>query len=232
MRGAFVHVGICKTGNSGPGARLRPAWCLAALLLCAGTAAAQPPEPVGPYAVDVRGALARFKQDPSVAAGLDVPADSLPTRGLGLGAGVHFYPLRVRRVTLGFGGVVLVARDILMKTADASASVVAPTVTPRLSLLSPQLSLNFGTREGWSYISGGVGLARLTSERDDQPAADSRGRVRATHYGGGARWFTGPHLAFTFDLRFYTVNAGEPAATAPAYPRSRFMVISAGVSLR
>jgi hypothetical protein len=101
MRGAFVHVGICKTGNSGPGARLRPAWCLAALLLCAGTAAAQPPEPVGPYAVDVRGALARFKQDPSVAAGLDVPADSLPTRGLGLGAGVHFYPLRVRRVTLG-----------------------------------------------------------------------------------------------------------------------------------
>lgn len=219
-------------GSGSPRGWLRPILCLAAVLLGAASAAAQPPEPVGPYAVDVRGALARFKQDASAAAALDVTADSLPTRGLGLGVGVHLYPVRVRRVTLGVGGEMLVARDSLMKEAETGATVVPPTVTTRLSLFSPQVSLNFGTREGWSYISGGIGLARLTSDRDDRPAADGQGRVRASHYGGGARWFTGPHLAFTFDVRFYTVNAGEPAGGAPASPRSRFMVISAGVSLR
>ncbi len=56
--------------------------------------------------------------------------------------------------------------------------------------------------------------------------------MRTTHYGGGARWFTGPHLAFTFDLRFYTVNAQPAAGNRPAYPRTKMMVISAGVSFR
>ena len=26
------------------------------------------------------------------------------------------------------------------------------------------------------------------------------------NYGGGARWFNSPHLAFTFDIRFYAIS--------------------------
>ena len=36
-----------------------------------------------------------------------------------------------------------------------------PTVNARFSALSPQVSLNFGTRDGWSYLSGGIGWARF-----------------------------------------------------------------------
>jgi hypothetical protein len=201
------------------------------LLIGAADVAAQPPQPIGPYVVDARGALVRFKQDASVATGLEVTADNLPTRGLGIAAGAHWYPLRRGRVTLGLGGELLLARDTRTKE-QTDVTVATPTVTTSFSSMTPLVSLNFGTGEGWSYISGGVGLARLTSERDDAPFADSASRVRATNYGGGARWFTSPHLAFTFDLRFYTINAQPSAGTRPAYPRSKFMIISVGVSLR
>ena len=31
--------------------------------------------------------------------------------------------------------------------------------------LAPQVSFNFGGRDGWSYLSGGIGLATLTAEK-------------------------------------------------------------------
>jgi hypothetical protein len=213
----------------------RPEVCVAALAVClllsAGTAAAQPPEPIGPYALDARGTLARFKGSAAVADPLGVAADDLPTRGLGLAVGAHWYPLRRGRVTFGLGGELLMARD--HRTGEATTAVPEPpTITTRLSLMSPQLSLNFGKRDGWSYLSGGLGLARLTSEPDGAPFTADASRVRTTHYGGGARWFTGPHLAFTFDLRFYTINAQAASGTRPAYPRTKLMVISVGASFR
>jgi hypothetical protein len=142
-------------------------------------------------------------------------------------------------VTIGVGGELLMARG--SRTAepdeddDEDAPVPAPaplpTVTARFSSLSPQLSLNFGRRDGWSYLSGGIGLARLTWEKAGTPAPGGD-RVRAIHYGGGARWFTGPHLAFSFDVRFYTIPAQVAQGARPSFPRSRFTVFSAGVSLR
>ena len=206
--------------------------CFAFVLLCsAAESAAQPRTPIGPFVVDVRGAFARFKEDPVIANILAVQPDNLPTRGLGLDLGAHWYPLRGRRVTLGLGGQLLLARDT--RTAQATQTTTArPTVTASLSIVSPQISLNFGHGNGWSYVSGGMGLGRLSAERDDLPSADGAGRTRTTHYGGGARWFTGPRLAFTFDLRFYTVNARAAATAVPAFPRTKTMVISAGISLR
>jgi hypothetical protein len=205
------------------------------LLLTATGAAAQPSEPMGAFVVDVHGTLARFNDDAEVASSLDVSTDTLPTRGLGLAAGFHWYAIRSRRVSLGLGGELVIARD--SRTAelpddDGDVAVPLPTVTTRFSSISPHVSLNFGKRDGWSYISGGLGRARLSSERDDEPFADGPDGTRALHYGGGARWFTGPHLAFSFDLRFYTINATEASGSRPAYPRTRMMVISAGISTR
>lgn len=208
----------------------RVALCL--LLAGAGEAAAQRPEPIGPWVADVRGSLARFKAEPPVAQALQVSTDTLPTRGLGLSAGAHWYPLRRGRVTFGVGGELVLARS--SRTAEETGTAGArPTVTTRFSAVSPHVSLNFGTNDGWSYISGGIGRAGLTTGSDALPAfAGAAERVRATHYGGGARWFTGPRLAFTFDVRFYTLDAREATAARPGYPRNRFTVISVGASLR
>jgi hypothetical protein len=57
-------------------------------------------------------------------------------------------------------------------------------------------------------------------------------RLKTIDYGGGARWFAKPHLAFSFDLRFYAINPSAPTLTLPAGPRTRLMVFGAGVSIK
>jgi hypothetical protein len=202
------------------------------LLVVAHEGAAQPaPPPIGAYVVDVRGALARFKEDPTVASAIGVDVQNLPTRGLGLAAGAHWYPLRRGRITFGLGAEVMFAGDSrsIEKTDTTPAG---PTVSTRVSAIAPQLSFNFGHRDGWSYISGGSGWARITSVRDDTAEVDGAGRTRAINYGGGARWFTSPRRAFTFDVRFYAISPRAAAGAIPGYPRQRLMVISAGMSFR
>lgn len=196
--------------------------------------AAQPVTPIGPFVVDVRGSLARFKEDAATAEGIGVTAQNLPTRGLGIAAGAHWYPLRRGKITFGLGGELLFAGDrrTVESTSTIATTTEGPTVTTRLSAIAPQLSFNFGHGDGWSYISGGSGWARITSERKDAPFDERASRTRAINYGGGARWFTGPHLAFTFDLRFYAISPRAATATLPSYPRTKIMVISVGGSLR
>ena len=226
--------------------RLRAAILPLALCLLASPAFAQDPpaviplepEPIGPYVLDARGTMARFKPLAEIGASLGVDANTnLPTRGFGVVVGAHVYPLRRRSFALGLGGELLLraqgSRTLAATTEDGPEG---PTVTTRISGLTPQLSLNFGKREGYSYISGGVGWASLTSELGDTstpaPAAVDDARRQAINYGGGARWFAKKHLAFSVDLRFYTVGAREETPTVPAYPSMRVMVFSAGIAVR
>jgi hypothetical protein len=191
---------------------------------------AQLREPIGRYVADARMTLARFKEDPGVAAAIGVRPVNLPTRGLGIVVGAHLYPLRGRRVALGIGAEFLSARDRrTLPTAEDEEE--GPTVETRLSSFSPQLSLNFGKRDGWSYISGGIGSALFTAERIDEPVGEGT-RAKTINYGGGARWFTNKHLAVSVDLRFYSIAAQPGSATRPPFPKSRMMVISGGVALR
>ena len=81
---------------------------LGACLVLPAAALAQDPvppplleDPIGPFVVDARATLARFKALPAVAESLDLEATDLPTRGLGLVVGGHFYPLRSRSWALG-----------------------------------------------------------------------------------------------------------------------------------
>ena len=123
------------------------------------------------------------------------------------------------------------ARD--SATADVEDDATpGPTVTTRLSGFAPQISFNFGRDEGWSYFSGGLGSARMTSEREDVPVTGTASRTKMLNYGGGARFFNTPHLAFTFDIRFYSISPRESTATVPGYPRAKFMVLSAGVAFK
>ena len=209
----------------------------AALLLClalASPAAAQQKEPIGPFAIDLRGAFARHKAEPSVATDLKVQAANLPTRTLGLVGGIHVYPLRSRRVTLGLGGNVVMTRG--SSTIDVEGNdgklVRSPVVRRRFTTFSPEVSLNFGHRRGWSYISGGMlGRSKLYLDREDAPASDAPYRT-TINYGGGARWFNSEHVAFSVDFRWYSV-AEQPASTSLiAQPRTTLLLLSGGISFK
>ena len=203
-----------------------------ALLLTAADLRAQTPDPIGPFAVDARMALPRFKEDASVASALAVSSTNLPSRGLGLAGGAHWYPLRRGRVTLGLGGEVIISRGSNTLEPETEDGADGPTVRTRFSAVTPQVSLNFGTGRGWSYLTGGLGWGNFSTERADAPVGAADSRPRVLNYGGGARWFAKEHVAFTLDLRFYVVNAQAAAPLRPAYPRMRLMVFSGGVSFK
>ena len=57
-------------------------------------------------------------------------------------------------------------------------------------------------------------------------------RLRTFNYGGGARWFMKSHLAFSFDVRLYSINPGAPYFGFLGTPRTLLMIIGAGVSLK
>jgi hypothetical protein len=205
------------------------------VLAVARCAFAQPQEPIGRFAVDMRGAFARHKAEPSVATDLGVTAANLPSRTLGLVAGAHVYPLHLGKViTLGFGGNVVVARgsqSIEITNADKTTTK-SPIVRRHFTTVSPEISLNFGHRTGWSYISGGMfGRSKLFVDRADAPAANApyKGSV---NYGGGARWFTSDHVAFSVDFRWYSVAERAAAPGLVAQPRTTLLVLSGGISLK
>jgi hypothetical protein len=190
-------------------------------------------EPIGRFVLDARGALGRFKQDPASASVLDVQPTDLPTRGLGLVVGAHVYPLRTRKFALGLGGEILLrARASRTLPPATESGPDGPTIVTRLSAISPQVSLNFGKREGWSYLSGGIGRASFTTEFREDPFEDAESGPRAINYGGGARWFVKKHVAFSMDLRFYAINPQEASTRRPGFSRMTIMVFSAGIGVR
>jgi hypothetical protein len=204
---------------------------VAVLALTGVAASAQVEQPIGRYVADVRLTWARFKEDAAMASAIGVEPTNLPTRGLGFVFGAHFYPLRGSRVALGLGAEFIAAQDTRTQDPAEEGDPEGPTVETTLSSLTPQVSLNFGKRDGWSYISGGIGSSNLTVQRLDD-LIGSGPRARTINYGGGARWFTGKHLAVSVDLRFYSVNAQPATGSRPALPKSKTMVISGGIAVR
>ena len=185
--------------------------------------------PVSGFVVDARGVLARFGQRPATATALGVTAAELPGPGLGGAAGLHIYPVRFGKVALGLGGEIMVARRG-RQPIDDKGEPKGPNLRARAYSVSPQISLNFGNRNGWSYVSGGVGNGDFETWAEPDGLPDRK--VRVINYGGGARWFSSPHFAFTFDLRFYAFAPGPASASLVERPRQRLMVLSAGISLR
>jgi hypothetical protein len=110
---------------------------------------------------------------------------------------------------------------------------IARPVTSWFTSFTPQLSFNFGTGNGWSYISGGIGKSVWSTVPDGQPPlAGDEERLTTINYGGGARWFAKSHLAFTFDVRFHSIYPGTPQGGLPGSPRTTILVIGAGVSVK
>ena len=202
------------------------------VLLAANRALAQDPPPrIGPFVVDLHATVPRFPQDVQLAESRAMTLAELPGNGLGVLVGVHVYPLRWRAVTFGLGGEFATGRA---RQTPAAAQTILRPATERLTTITPQLSFNFGTGNGWSYISGGLGRSTwaVTPQGQEGFAADSE-QLKTISYGGGARWFMKTHLAFSFDARFYAINPGTPfVAGALGSPRTTLIVIGAGVSVR
>jgi len=164
--------------------------------------------PPGPFVLDLRGATTNLPGDEALFP--DLPTDAtIPARGFGGTAGGHVYPFSIGPGRLGLGVDVLFARG---STADANSSMTS---------VDPQISLNFGTSNGWSTLSAGVGVTRISGE----PGGVSES-VRSINWGGGARWFMNPHLGVGFDIRIHHLAAGD------VLPKGTAVSIAAGLSLK
>ncbi len=159
---------------------------------------------------------------------LTVP--ELPGTGIGARAGAHFYVLKYKAVTLGVGGEVMLGTSS-STPAEGTTGLVA--VDERLRTASGQVSFNFGTGHGWSYLSGGFGRSQWSVHPAGaaETAADTES-LPTGNYGGGARWFAKKHLAFSLDLRIYEIQPGSSYGGRPGSPRTRLFVIGAGISLK
>ena len=206
---------------------------LAFLIITGGAARANaqdPPPRIGPFAVDVHMSIPVFPTDSQqLADSRALNLAELPGRGLGGQVGAHFFLPRWGPLTVGLGGEVMVARAAT--NPDPSTGLRA--VEERLLSASPQLSFNFGSGHGWSYLSGGIGRSVWSiHEVGLEPSAADVEPLQTINYGGGARWFIKNHLAFSLDVRFYEIQPGTPIPPLPGSPRTRLMVIGAGISLK
>jgi hypothetical protein len=219
---------------------MRPVVVCAAALLVLGAAspvrAQDPPPRIGPFVLDLHASVPQFPSDDAQLAqsrGL-VSTTQLPGAGLGIQASAHLYLLKIKAVTFGVGAEFAAgrARQMPMPVEGTSTSTLR-ALEERFSTFSPQLSLNFGTGRGWSYLSGGIGVSNwaLVPEGQEGLPADSES-LKTINYGGGARWFAKSHLAFSFDVRFYAINPGAPAVNNIGSPRTTLMIIGAGISLK
>jgi hypothetical protein len=206
---------------------------LAGVFGTAGRAEAQDPQdaprPIPRFVVDVHGTIATFPSTTNLASSRGLNQLELPGRGLGVDVAAHVYPFKYRAVTFGVGGRVTTSHAHRTQTP---ASGLRP-VAERFTYLAPQLSFNFGTGAGWSYISGGIAGSTWSVVPDGSIAQPpDQERLRTIDYGGGARWFAKPRLAFSFDVRFYAINPSSPTSELPSGPRTTLLVIGAGVSIK
>jgi hypothetical protein len=155
-----------------------------------------------------------------------VPDGTLvPTRGFGIEAGGHVYLRQVGPARLGAGAGLLYVRG-------TSGALTAMSVL----ILAPQVSFNFGTEDGWSYLSGGAGVAqvrgRYMAVAGSGVTSLGSGGILAVNVGGGARWFFRPRIAFAFDVRLHRLTAQAPESGSPGTPVGFLGLASAGLSFR
>jgi hypothetical protein len=165
------------------------------------------PGPPGPiFVVDVRGSTSGIPT--SIGLYPTIPDNgSVPTRGFGYDVGGHVYLFNLGAARLGLGVNVIGARG------------TAPDATATLRIVAPQLSFNFGSSDGWSYLSLGAGTARVNAEET--------GSSSAINAGGGARWFIKRHLAVSFDIRLHKI-----AADGDTMGQATLLSASVGFSLK
>ncbi|MGE3276185.1 MAG: hypothetical protein AB7O67_13815 [Vicinamibacterales bacterium] len=210
---------------------------LAALVAAIPALAQAPPQPLSGFVIDAHGVSGGLPDGPGWVA--DVPEGTLlPARSLGLDGSAHVYLAHLGPVTLGAGARLVFVRGTttapVVDDTDGAAANTVPDVTTRFRAFAPEVSFNFGHRRGWSYISGGVGRARVENEATlgaTTVTAGPDGWVSIFNYGGGARWMITRHIGFSFDLRWHQLSGLDATETFPGAMRSKLFVAGAGISI-
>ena len=244
------------TGRRMSSAHVRTALRVAFLLAAtASGATAQDDEPIGRYIIDLRGSSVSLGRNEELALVRRLRADQLPSRGIAVDLGGHFYFLRLGPVTFGIGASFLstaahqpvmeampedptpgrfppfTPQDPTQDGEEMEPLIEGIPVTSRFTAISPQISFNFGHRNGWSYVGGGLGTSRLNVYPQQLTTPVQRG-ARTLNYGGGARWFLTPNVALSLDLRFFAISPLEQFGEQPGSPRQTLMAANIGVSVR
>jgi hypothetical protein len=217
-----------------------------ALLLPTPASAQTPSEPTSDrlpwFAVDLHGAWVGL---PAAEGWVPVVSATtpLPGRGWGLAGGATVYPLKVGVATFGLGVSLATGQggsDALTETTGTGSSEVTKatttTVSTRITSILPQLSINFGHKLGWSYLSAGYGRSKVASSSaafDTLPAqVVPEAWNAAINFGGGARWFMKPHLGAGFDVRFTKLGSRAATAVLPSAKRTQMITLSVGISIQ
>jgi len=203
---------------------------VAFVLAIASAAHAQRPGPIPRFAADVRGFYSSLGQDPITAENLGVEAFRLPNRGPGGVIDAHVYVLRSRTFAVGVGAELMAQRGSA-QLKDETGAAAGPSIQQRVRGVAPQISLNFGTYDGWSYVTAGMGPMTFATYFDPAPSQAPPSKM-TINLGGGARWFFSNHLAFTVDARFYQTKPEVQTEFYPGRQRTRLLVLSAGIGIR
>ncbi len=213
----------------------------AVLLMVPAVAAAQAREPLPLLAVDLHAASVGL---PSAEGWIpDVSLDTpVPGRAWGIAGGVTVYPLRIGFVTLGLGAAISSAQgksdsiEIIEGSGATQTTRITPIVRTQVLSLTPQVSINFGHKLGWSYLSAGLGRTKVDSSADavgitPQLVVPARWN-QALNFGGGARWFMKRRLGAGFDVRFVKLGSRAASGLIPPARRTQMITFSAGITLQ
>jgi hypothetical protein len=212
---------------------MRLAGALVLVFLTAGPAAAQVPEGLPRFAFDVHAAWVGLPTTegwiPVVSSDTEVPG-----RAWGLSGGANVYFVKLGVMTLGAGAQVATGRG--KGEALTIINRTTPVVITQVTNLMPQVSLNFGHKYGWSYLSAGYGRSKVSSS--SSAVGTTPGVIvpeawnPALNFGGGGKWFMKRHLGFSFDVRFTKLGSRGATATIPSAKRTQMITASAGISIQ
>jgi hypothetical protein len=215
---------------------------VALIVLLASPAGAQEREPLPWFAIDLHAASVGL---PTAEGWIPVPVigdTPLPGRGFGVSAAATAYPFRLGVMTFGFGAAIASgqgkgeALTITTGSGDDEITVATPVFRTQALHVIPQVSINFGHKLGWSYLSAGIGTTRINASADATahlPAIvlpDTWNQ--ALNFGGGARWFMKRRLGAGFDVRFIKLGSRAASGDIPAARRTQMITFSAGITLQ
>jgi len=181
-------------------------------------------------AFDLRATYASLGEDTLTAANLFISPLIMKSKAFGLAAGAHVYPVRGQSFALGLGGEAILARNSFEPINATTLKPGGTVYDRRLRGISGQVSLNFGHKMGWSYLTGGIGP--MTFESNLATLTPDGVSDMTINYGGGARWFNYDHLAFTVDIRFYGTTPSPATLNTAGRLRHNVFVMSAGISFK
>jgi hypothetical protein len=134
-------------------------------------------------------------------------------------------------MALGIGGEGLLVRGKAQEE-DAGGQPVGFPIRQELKGFSGNVSINFGDRNGWSYLTAGLGPTVFKTYLGDTAPADPAPNKMTINMGGGARWFVNTHVAITFDMRFYLLRPEDETGSYPSRQRYRMLVLAGGIAVK